>query len=42
MNGELNTGLNQTDAVHEVSGTGREKNELVVDEFLFAEQFELC
>ena len=42
MNGGLNTGLIQTNAVHELPGAGLENNELVKNEFLFAEEFGLC
>ena len=41
MNGELKTGLIQTDVVNEVSGTGGETNEPVVDEFNFTQEFGL-
>ena len=42
MNGRMDTGLMQTDAVHEVSGSGWENNELMNNEFLFDEELGLC
>ena len=42
MNGGMNIGLMQTDALHEVSGSGWENNELLNNEFLFAEELGLC
>ena len=42
MNGGLNTGLIETDAGHDVRGTGRDKSKQVKNKINFAEEFGLC